>query len=251
MLSLYLGFHSPSLLFHPVVPSTCLWQQHREVAALPASGPKPSGSKEQRAAPGLTCGPNFSLFSKKCIHSACLGPKTLVITGLKWGPLRRNMRAAHLSQALPSLTPKPLWFPVFCPRDEPGWAFPGSSWHELAEVALPGAFHILDLLPSASCQSSPVRCHATWGSVLELECSRHLLALPRPTKGQAALTCPSCAWLACSQVLSGYPNISHPQNFPSSASFLVPFGFVGRGIVSGDVPAAWGRRERLDNVPVF
>lgn len=105
--SLYLGFHSPSLLFHPVVLPTCLWQQHREVAALTASGPKPSGSKEQHAAPGLTCGPNFSLSSKKCIHSACLGPKTLVITGLKWGPLRRNMRAAHLSQALPSLTPQP------------------------------------------------------------------------------------------------------------------------------------------------
>lgn len=33
-----------------------------------------SGSKEQRAAPGLTCGSNFSLLSKKCIHSACLGP---------------------------------------------------------------------------------------------------------------------------------------------------------------------------------
>lgn len=161
VLSLYLGFHSPSLLFHPVVLSTCLWQQHREVAALPASGPKPSGSKEQHAAPGLTCGPNFSLFSKKCIHSACLGPKTLVITGLKWGPLRRNMRAAYLSQALPSLTPKPLWFPVFCPRDEPGWAFSESSWHELAEVALARSFSYpssasLCLLPK---QSRPLPCY--------------------------------------------------------------------------------------------
>lgn len=116
-----------------------------------------SGSKEQRAAPGLTCGSNFSLLSKKCIHSACLGPKTLVITGLKWGPLRRNMRAAHLSQALPTpLPPNPLWIPGFCPRDEPGWAFPGSSWSELAEWHLPGPFHTLVLLPFASCQSSPL-----------------------------------------------------------------------------------------------
>lgn len=94
---------------------TCLWQQHREVAALTASGPKPSGSKEQHAVPGLTCGPNFSLFSKKCIHSTCLGPRTLVITGLRWGPLRRNMRAARLSQALPSPTPTPSGFQGFAP----------------------------------------------------------------------------------------------------------------------------------------
>lgn len=138
-------------------PANLRWQQHREVAALTASSPEPSGSKEQRAAPGLTCGSNFSLLSKKCIHSACLGPKTLVITGLKWGPLRRNMRAAHLSQALPTpLPPNPLWIPGFCPRDEPGWAFPGSSWSELAEWHLPGPFHTLVLLPFASCQSSPL-----------------------------------------------------------------------------------------------
>lgn len=55
-------------------PANLRWQQHREVAALTASSPEPSGSKEQRAAPGLTCGSNFSLLSKKCIHSACLGP---------------------------------------------------------------------------------------------------------------------------------------------------------------------------------
>lgn len=99
------------------------------------------------------------------------------------------------------------------------------KWH------LPGPFHILVLLPFASCQSSPLSSVMLHGVLcLSWNALGHLLALPCPTRGQAAST---CAWLACSQVLSGYPNISHSQSLPSSASFLSPFGFVGRGMVSG------------------
>lgn len=216
------------------------------MAALTAFGPKPSGSKEQHAVPGLTCGPNFCLFSKKCIHSTCLGPRTLVITGLKWGPLRRNMRAAHLSQALPSPTPNPSGFQGFAPEMSQAGPFlkaAGVSW---LKWHLPGPFPILVLLPFASCQSSLLSSVMLHGILcLSWNALGHLLALPCPTKGQAASPCPSCAWLACSQVLSGYPNISHSQNVPSSASFLIPFGFVGRGIVSGGCASSLGAQGEV------
>lgn len=163
--SLYLGFHSPSLLFHPVVLPTCLWQQHREVAALTASGPKPSGSKEQHAAPGLTCGPNFSLFSKKCIHSACLGPKTLVEYRAQMGSSEKEYESSSLVSSLAQPHPlTPFGFLGFAPEMSQAGPFleaAGVSW---LKWHLPGPFHILVLLPFASCQSSPLSSAMLHGS---------------------------------------------------------------------------------------
>lgn len=68
-----LPFASPENL--GVVMPTCLWQQQAEVAALTASGPRPSGRRGQHTAPRCTCGPSRSLLSLKCIHSLCLGPQ--------------------------------------------------------------------------------------------------------------------------------------------------------------------------------
>lgn len=137
------------------------------MATLTASGPKPSGSKEQHAAPGLTCGPNFSLLSKKCIHSACLGPKSLVITGFKWVPPRRNMRAAHLSEAWPSPS-SPSGFQSFTPGVSQAWPLLRAAgvirlrWHLL------GPFHTLVLLHFASAKAVLCLLSCYLGSVLEL-----------------------------------------------------------------------------------
>lgn len=208
------------------------------MAPLAASGPEPSGSKEQQAAPGLTCGPNFSLLSNKCIHSACLGPKSLVITGFKWGPLRRNMRAAHLFQA--GLVPLPV---SKSPRGKPGPAFAGSSWSDQAEMALTRTFpyplFCFTLpLPKQSC----VLCHATRVLCLNWDGLRHLLAVSCPAQSHRDKQLPLsfCAWLAHSQVVSGNPGISYPQNFrllPPSLFLLVLWG---EGRCQGAVPAAWG-----------
>lgn len=130
--------------------------------------------------------------------------------------------------------PTPLWFPGFCPRDEPGWAFPGSSWSKWAEWHLPGPFHILVLHPFASCQSSPLSSVTLHGVVcLSWNALRHLLALPCPTKGQAASNLP---FLCLAGLLTGA--LWLPKHFPSSklpVFCLLPYSlwFCRRGIVSG------------------
>lgn len=75
----------------------CLWRQQAEVAALTTSGRRPSGRKEQLAAPMCTRGPSFSALRE--MHSLCLPwAQALVITGFKPCPPRESGRAAHSSR---------------------------------------------------------------------------------------------------------------------------------------------------------
>lgn len=136
-------------LFHKsrepgVVVPTCLWQQQAEVAALPASGPTPSGERNSTPpTPGCTCGSCFSRLSTKCIHSACLGPRPgdhrvqTVSSEKEWGASQFSLRFA--STLVPGVFPSP--------RGEPGQGlFARRSREratEQAEVALGRTFHAL------------------------------------------------------------------------------------------------------------
>lgn len=98
-----LSFKSPENL--GVVVPTCLWQQQAKVAALAASGPRPSG-KTERHVPQVSLQARL-LMALPEVHSLCLPwALALMITGFTQCPLRKG-GSSPLS-ALP-----PHWSPGF------------------------------------------------------------------------------------------------------------------------------------------